>query len=145
MPAVERTFVVAARPEVVVDYLKDFAHTQEWDPGTQSCTRADTGPIAVGATWRNVSKIAGIETELLYTLRELNDDRLVFVGVNDTATSTDAISVRPSGTGSELTYRANVELHGLSKIAAPAVKVVFEKLARDTVAQMTDVLNALPG
>jgi carbon monoxide dehydrogenase subunit G len=145
MPAVERTFQVTPSPAVVVEYLKDFARTEQWDPGTQSTTRTDSGPIAVGSTWHNVSRIAGIETELDYTLRELTPDKLVFVGVNDTATSTDSITVRPSGTGSELTYHANVDLHGLSKVAAPAVKVVFEKLAHDTVLQMTEVLNGLSG
>ena len=53
--------------------------------------------------------------------------------------------MRPSGSGSELTYHADVELHGLSKLAAPAVKLVFEKLAHDTVLQMTQVLNGLSG
>jgi carbon monoxide dehydrogenase subunit G len=143
MPVVERTFQVTTAPAVVLEYLQDFAHAQEWDPGTESCTRTDPGPIAVGSTWRNVSKIAGVETELTYTLTDRSPERLVFVGVNDTATSTDTITVRPSGAGSELTYHAEIELHGLSKLAAPMVKVVFEKVANDTVQQMTVVLNQL--
>src|SRR5687768_8175715 len=41
---VERTFTVASSPEGVVEYLRDFARTEQWDPGTVSCTRLDDGP-----------------------------------------------------------------------------------------------------
>ena len=109
--------------------------------GHRDLHREGAGPIVVGSPWHNVSKIAGVQTELTYTLKELSPDKLVFVGVNDSATSTDTISVRPAGSGSELTYRADVEMHGLAKLAAPAVKLVFEKIAHETVNQITEVLN----
>ena len=141
MPAVERTFDLIPPPADVIDYLKDFSHAEQWDPGTQSCTRNDAGPIGVGSSWHNVSKVAGVETELTYTLRELGDDKLVFVGVNDSATSTDTITVRPVGSGSEITYEAVIDVHGLAKLAAPAVKLVFEKIGNDTEKQMSEALD----
>lgn len=76
MPTVERTFPVAPPPAEVIAYLKDFSNAEEWDPGTKSCTQTTPGPVAVGTTWRNVSKIAGVKAELDYELRELTDDRL---------------------------------------------------------------------
>lgn len=143
MTIVTRTFAVDAPPAAVIDYLRDFAHAEEWDPGTERCTRTDSGPIQPGATWHNVSKIAGVSTELDYTLTELTADTIVLVGKNDTATSTDTITVRPDGPGSEITYRADIEMHGAAKLAAPMIKVVFEKIGRDTEKQMTEVLNRL--
>jgi carbon monoxide dehydrogenase subunit G len=140
MPTVTRTFPVAPAPAVVMEYMKDFANAEEWDPGTQKCTRIDSGPIAVGAKWHNESKIAGISTELEYTLEKLTDDTIVLVGRNDTATSTDTITVRPHGSGSELTYHAEIDMHGLAKLAAPAVKLVFEKVGNDTEKQLTEAL-----
>lgn len=145
MTSVSRTFPVTAAPHVVVAYLADFCNATEWDPGTESCTRNDSGPIAVGASWHNVSKIAGVSTELTYTLAELDSDKIVLVGRNDSATSTDTITVRPDGDGSEITYRADLDMHGVAKLATPAMKLVFEKLAGDTEKQMTEVLNRLPG
>jgi len=88
-----------------------------------------------------VSKIAGIKAELDYELRELTDDRLVLVGTNESATSTDTISVQPSGTGSEITYRAELEMKGAAALMAPAMKLIFEKLANDTAKQLTAVLS----
>ena len=59
MTTVSRTFLVKPEPDVVVDYLKDFAHAEAWDPGTESCTQESPGEIRVGTRWHNVSKIAG--------------------------------------------------------------------------------------
>ncbi len=143
MPSVSRTFVVAPPPDRVIDYLKDFGNAEEWDPGTQSCTREGDGPIEVGATWHNVSKIVGVTAELTYKLDTLSNRTLVFVGTNDSSTSVDTITVDASGSGSVITYRADLEMKGAAKILSPAMKLVFEKVANDTEKQMTTVLNGL--
>jgi carbon monoxide dehydrogenase subunit G len=143
MPSVSRTFSVAVPPNRVIDYLKDFANAEEWDPGTESCTREGDGPIEVGATWHNVSKIVGVTAELTYTLEQLTNRTLVFVGRNDSSTSTDTITIDASGAGSVITYEADLEMKGAAKLLSPAMKLVFEKLANDTEKQLTSVLNAL--
>ena len=138
---VERTFAVNPAPEAVIDYLKDFAHAEEWDPGTQRCVRSDAGPVAVGSTWQNTSKFLGLSTELLYQLEKLDADGMVFVGRNKTATSTDTISVRPDGSGSTITYRAELAMNGLAKLGAPLIKLEFERLGNATEKKLTEVLN----
>ena len=140
-----RTFDVRPEPDLVVDYLKDFSNAEDWDPGTESCVRTDTGPLGVGSTWHNTSKIAGITTELDYTLQTLTRDTIVLVGRNDTATSTDTITVvaNPDGTGSRITYEAVIELSGAAKVADPIMKIVFEKIGSNTEDDMTTVLNRL--
>ncbi len=143
MTTTSRTFGVTPDPETVVNYLKDFANAEEWDPGTVSCTQTSAGPVAVGTTWKNVSKIAGNETELEYTLQELTENKIVLVGKNDQATSTDTIAVQPAGTGSEVTYTAELEMHGLAKLTTPVMKLLFEKLGNDTEEDMVQVLNRL--
>jgi carbon monoxide dehydrogenase subunit G len=143
MTKISRTFKVAPSPAVVLDYLKDFSHAEAWDPGTESCERLDSGPVAVGSRWHNTSKIAGVSTELEYELQELTDSRIVFVGTNDTAHSTDTLTVLPSGTGSEITYDADIELKGAAKLGTPVVKLVFEKVGSDTEDDMVKVLNGL--
>lgn len=143
MTTVSRTFTVTPPPQVVIDYLKDFSNAEEWDPGTEKCTRLDAGPVQVGSRWHNESKIAGVSTELVYELSELTYERIVLVGINDTATSTDTITVLPHEGGSEVTYEAVIEMQGAAKLAAPLVKVVFEKIGSDTEDDMTRVLNGL--
>ena len=142
-----RTFDVRPAPDLVLAYLKDFGNAEDWDPGTESCVRTDTGPLGVGSTWHNTSKIAGITTELDYTLQTLTRDTIVLVGRNDTATSTDTITVvpNPDGPGSRITYEAVIELSGAAKVADPIMKVVFEKIGSNTEDDMTTVLNRLQG
>ncbi|KQT89513.1 polyketide cyclase [Marmoricola sp. Leaf446] len=143
MTTVSRTFTVTPPPPVVLDYLRDFSHAEEWDPGTVSCTRNDQGPVRVGSTWHNVSKIAGISTELTYELVRSTDDTVELVGTNETARSTDTITVVPHGSGSQVTYQAVIEMSGAAKLAAPLVKLVFEKVGNDTEDDMVRVLDAL--
>lgn len=145
MTTVSRTFDVTSSAGAVIDYLKDFSNAEEWDPGTVRCRRTDgSGPITVGATWHNTSKIAGVTSELTYTLETLTGDTLVFQGHNDSATSTDTITVRPAGAGAEVTYRADIQITTLfGRIAAPLTKLLFERIAGQTERQLTAVLNRL--
>jgi carbon monoxide dehydrogenase subunit G len=143
MPSVSRSFPVTAPPARVIEYLKDFGNTVEWDPGTQTCTRTNTGQVAEGATWHNVSKICAVSAELTYTLQKVTDSTLVFVGENASSRSIDTITVDAADTGSLLTYRADLEMKGAAKLLNPVMKLVFEKLATDTEKQLTGVLNRL--
>ena len=145
MPTVSRTFTVKPTPEVVVDYLADFTHAEEWDPGTESCTRLDSGPIRVGSRFHNESEIAGVSTELVYELVTLDADKVVLRGENDSATSTDTITVTPKDGGSEITYEAVIDAKGIGKLAEPLMKLVFERIGSETETKMTEVLNRLAG
>jgi carbon monoxide dehydrogenase subunit G len=144
MITVERTFEVDKPADVVVEYLKDFAHAEQWDPGTKSCTQESAGPVAVGTTWHNVSEIKGRETELTYELVRLEPGHLTFVGENKTATSTDDIRVTGSGTGSTITYRAEIEFHGIAKVAGPFLQGEFDSLGDETRDSLTAVIARLP-
>jgi len=141
---VERTFTVGRPVDVVVEYLKDFANAEQWDPGTVTCVRTDSGPVAVGSTWHNVSEFKGKETELDYRLERLEPNRLTFVGENKTATSTDDLTLTPAGTGTEVTYHAHIVFHGLAKVADPFLKSEFEMLGDAVVLSMTEAIEGLP-
>jgi hypothetical protein len=140
---VARTFTVSAPAPAVLDYLADFGHTGEWDPVTRRTTRNDAGPIVVGSSWHNESRVLGVSTALTYTLCEAASDKLVFIGRNEGATSTDTITVRPVEEGAELTYHVDLEMHGVAKLATPFMKIELEKLGSETVARLTEVLNRL--
>jgi len=98
---VTRTFIVDKPVDVVVGYLADFSNAVDWDPGTQSCERRDSGPVHVGSTWRNVSKFLGRETVLDYRLEALQSGHITLIGSNKTATS-------PSGTRPRTTVKSPI-------------------------------------
>ena len=93
---VERTFSVAQPVEIVFDYLADFTHTNDWDPGTVE-TRRTSGDGGVGTTYANTSEFMGRKTELTYeTITFERPRRLQFRGTNESATATDTMTFAPS-------------------------------------------------
>ena len=143
MITVTRVFTVDKPADVVVGYLADFGNAVDWDPGTQSCERQDSGPVQVGSTWRNVSKFLGRQTVLVYRLEALQPRHITLVGSNKTATSTDDITVRDAHpSGSEITYRARIELRGLARLGEPIVNAAMRRVADATVAQIQRAIAA---
>ncbi len=69
----------------------------------------------------------------------------VLRGENDSATSTDTITVTPQDGGSEITYEAVIEAKGVGKLAEPLMKLVFERIGSETEKKMTEVLDRLAG
>ena len=143
MAEIRRSFTVDKPPGVVVDYLRDFARAQEWDPGTLACTRLDSGPVREGSTWHNVSLFLGRRAELTYRLARERSDRLTFVGENRSATSVDDLTFQPAGAGTHVTYHADIRLRGAARLADPLVRVALARMAGGVVARMSQVINAL--
>ncbi|UQU63426.1 SRPBCC family protein [Couchioplanes caeruleus] len=143
MITVSRTFTVAAPVPAVLAYLRDLGNSADWDPAGRRTTRVDAGPVAVGASWRGESRILGVRAELTYTLVEAAGDRLVFAGHSEGAGSTETITVRPAPAGAEVTYRVDLEVHGLAKLAAPVLRLELEKLGTGSAGRLTAVLNGL--
>lgn len=139
----ERTFLVQCPQSAAVTYLADFANATEWDPGTQSCEPLGDGPVQVGSSWHNVSKLGPITTELTYTLEELTDDRVKQVGRNKTATSVDEITVtgQPDGRSAQISYVSDVTFHRFGFLAVLIMRPLFVRLAKKTVQDLTSALG----
>jgi len=142
MVIVERTVETASPIDRVFDYLSDFTNTEEWDPGTLRTKRVDTGPIAVGTRFHNVSQFRGRETELEYRLTRLEPvRRLTFVGENKTVT--DDMRLTSTATGTAIRYQARFAFKGVAKLASPFLRSSFEKLADETADQLRGALAKL--
>ncbi|MDQ2707645.1 MAG: SRPBCC family protein [Actinomycetota bacterium] len=141
MLEVQRSTTVRRQLADVVDYLSDFANTELWDAGTKSCHRIDSGPVQPGARWENVSEFRGKETTIEYTLIRQEPTRLTFTGANKTVSTVDDLSFEPDGSQTRIRYTARFTFHGLAKLAQPFVKASLDKLADDTIAQLTRVID----
>jgi carbon monoxide dehydrogenase subunit G len=142
---VERTFTVEAPVELVFDYLADFTHTNEWDPGTVETTRT-SGDGGVGTVYANTSEFMGRKTDLTYeTLVHEPPTRLQFRGKNKSATATDTLTFTPTDdAGTKVHYRADFEFGPLISLVAPlVVKPKLDKLADETVTQLKNTLEKL--
>ncbi|WP_310528759.1 SRPBCC family protein [Nocardioides sp.] len=144
MPSVSRTFTTTAPPEAVFDYLADFTHAEQWDPGTRSCERI-SGDGGVGTTYRNVSSFLGRESVITYTTAELErPTRIHLTGHNEQFDGHDVLGIRAHGTGSEVTYTAEFAFSGAARLAVPVVAAYLPFLAKKTVDQLGACLDRLP-
>lgn len=137
---VERTFSVERPVEEVFDYLADFTHTNEWDPGTVVTTRVG-GDGGLGTTYANRSEFLGREVELTYrTTTHDRPTKVQFRGSNDSTTATDTMTFSPDASGTSICYRAEFEFGPLVRLVAPLLRGKLERLADDTVAQIQRTL-----
>jgi carbon monoxide dehydrogenase subunit G len=136
--------MVVEKPlDTVFDFLSDFTTTVQWDPGTVTTVRLH-GNGGIGATYVNTTKFLGKETHLTYVVEELTDRKLIRLrGENDTVTSVDTMSFRRVGSGTEVSYRAEFEFKGLSRLIAPLLKPALERLGNQAEAGMRTALNQL--
>jgi carbon monoxide dehydrogenase subunit G len=149
---VQRTITVNKPMPQVMEYLRDFSHTQDWDPGTVRCERIDAGPtdvgpidagpIAVGSRWKNVSRFMGRTVELEYRLERAEPDRLTFAGQNASARATDDLRFEPHGGGTLIVYSADIQFRGVARLAAPFLKPAFNRLADEVAASMPNAIEA---
>lgn len=136
------TITTTAPPEKVFPYLVDFENAVEWDAGTVSCTRL-SGDGGKGTRYRNVSKFAGREIELLYTVERVDEPTFEIVGVNATTTSRDHIVVSPFDTGSVVAYTAEFTFSGVGKVLEPFLGPLLKRLGDNVVTSMKTALDRL--
>ncbi|MEV8377614.1 SRPBCC family protein [Kribbella sp. NPDC056861] len=144
MITIERVVTVAKPVERVFGYLSDFETTTEWDSGTVRTVKieGDGGP---GTRYQNTSSFAGRETELEYVVQQLEPDRLFQLrGENKTVTALDTMTFRSTETGgTEVTYRAEFEFKGVTRLIEPLFKGQFKKLGDEAEVGMREALEKL--
>jgi len=139
----QRSVTVDASPEKVFAYLSDFTTTEEWDPGTVRCVRT-SGDGGVGTAYLNTSKFLGRETELTYTVLDVDPGRRVQLrGQNKTVTATDTIKVSPNGSGSDVQYTADFEFKGVARLLLPLFMGALKKLGDDAEKGLHESLSRL--
>lgn len=144
MPELERTITVDTPVTTVWTYLKDFTHTEEWDPPTVRTERV-SGDGGAGTRYHNVSKVLGRETEIEYVVTEcVEEQRLQLRGDAGSVDLLDTMTfaATPQG-GTSLTYHLEFTPRGVAKLATPILPAAFARLADSTAAQLERSLQQL--
>lgn len=141
---IERVVTVDKSVESVFAYLSDFETTTEWDPGTVTTVKVD-GDGGPGTTYRNTSSFAGRETELEYVVQQREAGRLFQLrGENKTVSALDTMTFRSTDDGgTEVTYRAEFEFKGVTRLIEPLFKSQFKKLGDEAEEGMRTALQKL--
>ena len=145
MITVDETVKTTLAPAQAFDYLKNFEHTSEWDPGTPVVEKTSTGPVAVGSTFHAEAEFKGKRQPLEYVVTALSENSITLRGENKLVVSVDTITVNPSGPGSSVRYQAEFTIKGWKQIAEPFVKGTFQGLAQPAIDGLKRKLDSLDG
>lgn len=117
--------------EEAFDYLADFAHTAEWDPGVVSARRLTTGPVGEGSRFQVTVSFLGRRTSLEYVISAYEPPRrLVLEGGDGGLRSIDEITFASRPGGTRVTYEARLELSGVLRRVDPLLDRVFQRVGR---------------
>ena len=127
--------------EAAFDYIADFANNQEWDPGTDSSTRINDGPVDRGARYQLDVRMGGRVAPMEYRIRDFErPHRVVLVGHGSGVDAVDDIRFERTDHGTAIDYTADIRLGGILRFVQPFLGGTFAKIGRDAAAGMTQAL-----
>jgi len=113
------------------DYMADFTHAEQWDPGTKKAKRLDDGRIGVGSEFELVVEFAGNESPFVYKITEYDRPNVLVVEADSDAVHlVDTMTCSKAGKGSNLNYDARLDLKGWRKVTTPVMAVLFDRLCK---------------
>lgn len=116
-------------PEQTFDYLADFRTAAEWDVNTKSSDLVSGDPMSDGAEYKVVTEFAGRDLTLTYRSAGLQrPGKIVFRSETAVADIEDVITISPDGSGSEVSYEANIKPKSIAKVLDPVFKLIFNQV-----------------
>ena len=133
----------ATTPQEAFAYMADLGNFVEWDPGVKAVRQVEGsggGPDAVF----DVTVVApGPDLTLRYVTEEYDaPHNLLVVARSIVFTSIDRITVEPDGTGSLVTYDADLRLNGVLRVGDLGLRLVFGQIGDRAAAGLRRVLGA---
>lgn len=123
-------------------YMTDLRNFAEWDPGVERVTQVDGSGGGDGATFDVTIDAPGPGLTLRYVTEEYDAPRVAVVRAsNGLLTSLDRIEIEPDGTGSIVTYDAELRLAGPLGVFDVALRPVFDRIGRRADRGLQDALD----
>ena len=134
--------IATPRPiEEVFAYLSDFSTTLEWDPGVVEAERLSDEPIGIGSEFRIVAEFLGRRNALIYRVLEFDPPNAVtFRGASGSVVSLDRLTFERFGSGTQLTYDADLALKGPFRLADPVLALAFRRVGDRALAGLRTAL-----
>ena len=143
MPSIERTVTVSTPLERVWAFLTDFTNTEQWDPPTVSTTLV-SGDGGVGTVYKNVSRILGQETEIEYTVVEIEPMSVFRLeGKASSMTMLDTMRFDQVDGQTTVAYTAEFNPEGVAKLIEPLMPLGLKRLGDDAADSMRRELEQL--
>ena len=123
-------------------YMADFSNARFWDPSVSAAERTSDGPLALGSTFHLVSRVAGRDVPLDYTIVAYEPaHRVVLEARRPGFVSRDTITFEAAATGSIVNYDALLELAGVRRLFDPLLQRIFNGIGGRATRGMQAALN----
>jgi len=143
MARYETTMRTAKTAQEVFAYLADLRNFAEWDPGVRAVRQVEGSGGGPGTVFDVTVAGVGRDLTLRYVTEEHEAPRnLLVVARSSVFTSIDRITVEPDGTGSVVTYDADLRLNGVLRLGDPGLRLMFGHIGDRAAAGLRRVLDA---
>ena len=129
-------------PSEAFAYMADLSNFAEWDPGVEKVSQVEGDGAGPGAAFDvTVKGVAGPLT-LRYEVTEYDEPTsVVALAQSAMLTSLDKITVEEAGSGSMVTYDAELTLNGLLGLFDPVLGLAFNRIGDKAAAGLIRVLE----
>ncbi len=123
------TVRTALPPAEAFGFMADLRNFEDWDPGVRRATQVVGDGAGPEASFDVVVDARGSGLTLRYVTTEYDAPRRVVVRAESKMfTSLDRIDVEPDGTGSLVTYDAELRLNGPLGVLDLLLRPVFDRI-----------------
>ena len=144
MATYRTTFTTATPIDDAFEYLARFSTTAEWDPGVVAAEDLTPGALQVGSAFRVVTAMGPTRVPLRYEIVGLERPvRVVLRAENWAVTSTDTITFDTTGSGTEITYHADLRPRGVTRLASPLLSLAFRRIGDRAAAGLRKAVDHL--
>lgn len=125
------TTIETPRPPVdAFAYMADLRNFAEWDPGVREASQVEGDGPGPDAVYDVTVDAPGSGLTLRYRTIEFDAPRSIRVrATSRTFTSEDTVTVEPAGSGSLVTYRAELDLNGPLRVFDLLLRPIFGRIA----------------
>ena len=130
-------------PQEAFAYMADLGNFVEWDPGVKAVRQVEGSGGGLDAVFDVTVVAPGPALTLRYVTEEYDaPHNLLVVARSIVFTSIDRITVEPDGTGSLVTYDADLRLNGVLRVGDLGLRLVFGQIGDRAAAGLRRVLGA---
>lgn len=133
----------AKTPQEAFAYMADLRNFAEWDPGVKAVKQVEGSGGGPDTVFDVTVASPGRDLILRYVTKEYDAPRnLLVVARSFVFTSIDRITVEPDGTGSVVTYDADLRLNGVLRVGDLGLRLMFGRIGDRAATGLRRVLGA---
>lgn len=145
MTRLQETIEVPRPLAEVFEYVSNFSHIEQWDPGVAESVRLTPGPLGVDSRFRVVVRFGLSSTPMEYLIRVYEPPhRVVLEGEGGSVHAIDDIRFAATAAGTRIDYTADLSFQGLAGMVEPWLGGVLDRVGKNAMAGLQAAFSQPP-